>query len=140
MPGYVTHYIFGRDIYDHLKDSLLKQNLYINRAVYSLGQQGPDHRDAEQPGEQQFAADPGVVLVGGPGQPGEAGREALAQLLAHVLADLGAVGGAQHAVDDLVAVRLLDRAHRADRAVEQVLGRTVQQFEHVAPDRLGDGL
>lgn len=41
MPGYVTHYIFGRDIYDHLKDSLLKQNLYINRAVYSLGQQGP---------------------------------------------------------------------------------------------------
>lgn len=42
MPGYVTHYIFGRDIYDHLKDSLLKQNLYINRAVYSLGQQGPD--------------------------------------------------------------------------------------------------
>lgn len=42
MPGYVTHYIFGREIYDRLKDSAFKQNLYDNRAVYALGQQGPD--------------------------------------------------------------------------------------------------
>lgn len=42
MPGYVTHYIFGKDIYDQMRDSSFKQNIYRNRAVYSLGQQGPD--------------------------------------------------------------------------------------------------
>lgn len=42
MPGYVTHYIFGREIYQALTDPVLKKNLYNNRAVYSLGNQGPD--------------------------------------------------------------------------------------------------
>ena len=33
MPGYVTHYIFGRDMYEKLNDPVLKNNLYKNRAV-----------------------------------------------------------------------------------------------------------
>ena len=37
MPGYVTHYIFGRDMYEKLNDPVLKNNLYKNRAVYALG-------------------------------------------------------------------------------------------------------
>ena len=41
MPGYVTHYIFGRDMYEKLNDPVLKNNLYKNRAVYALGHQGP---------------------------------------------------------------------------------------------------
>ena len=28
MPGYVTHYIFGRDMYEKLSDPVLKNNLY----------------------------------------------------------------------------------------------------------------
>ena len=28
MPGYVTHYIFGRDMYEKLNDPVLKNNLY----------------------------------------------------------------------------------------------------------------
>ena len=39
MPGYVTHYIFGRDMYEKLNDPVLKNNLYKNRAVYALGHQ-----------------------------------------------------------------------------------------------------
>ena len=39
MPGYVTHYIFGRDMYEKLNDPFLKNYLYINRAVYALGLQ-----------------------------------------------------------------------------------------------------
>lgn len=42
MPGYVTHYIFARDMYQKLTDPTLKSNLYKNRAVYALGHQGPD--------------------------------------------------------------------------------------------------
>ena len=42
MPGYVTHYIFGRDMHEKLTDPVLKKNLYDNRAVYILGHQGPD--------------------------------------------------------------------------------------------------
>ena len=30
MPGYVTHYIFGRDMYEKLNDPVLKNNLYKN--------------------------------------------------------------------------------------------------------------
>lgn len=40
MPGYVTHYIFGRDMYEKLNDPVLKNNLYKNRAVYALGHPG----------------------------------------------------------------------------------------------------
>lgn len=42
MPGFVTHYIFGRETYHNLSSRTLKKNLYENRAAYSLGQQGPD--------------------------------------------------------------------------------------------------
>lgn len=42
MPGYVTHYIFARDMYERSDDPVLRKNLYKNRAVYSLGHQGPD--------------------------------------------------------------------------------------------------
>ncbi len=39
MPGYVTHYIFGREVYHNLKNNSLKKNLYYNRAAYGLGLQ-----------------------------------------------------------------------------------------------------
>lgn len=42
MPGFTTHYIFGRDVYHKLTDISLKKNLYRNRAVYGFGLQGPD--------------------------------------------------------------------------------------------------
>lgn len=42
MPGFVTHYLFGRDAYQKLPDSALKENILKNHAVYTLGQQGPD--------------------------------------------------------------------------------------------------
>ena len=42
MPGDVTHYIFGREVYHNLKNNSLKKNLYYNRAAYGLGLQGPD--------------------------------------------------------------------------------------------------
>ena len=42
MPGYVTHYIFGREVYHNLKNNSLKKNLYYNRTAYGLGLQGPD--------------------------------------------------------------------------------------------------
>lgn len=42
MPGFVTHYIWGKDAYHRLKDSPLKKNLYFNRAAFGLGLQGPD--------------------------------------------------------------------------------------------------
>ena len=35
MPGYVTHYIFGREVYHNLKNNSLKKNLYYNRAAYA---------------------------------------------------------------------------------------------------------
>lgn len=42
MPGFVTHYIFGRETYRKLKCNPQKKNLYYNRAAYALGLQGPD--------------------------------------------------------------------------------------------------
>lgn len=42
MPGFVTHYIFGRETYRKLKNHPQKKNLYYNRAAYGLGLQGPD--------------------------------------------------------------------------------------------------
>lgn len=42
MPGFVTHYIWGREAYYRLKPSPLKKNLYHNRAAFGLGLQGPD--------------------------------------------------------------------------------------------------
>lgn len=42
MPGFVTHYIFGRETYHKLKLTQQKRNLYDNRAAYGLGLQGPD--------------------------------------------------------------------------------------------------
>lgn len=42
MPGFVTHYIFGRETCRKLENSAWKKNLATNRAAYWLGQQGPD--------------------------------------------------------------------------------------------------
>lgn len=42
MPGFVTHYIFGRETYHKLTCRSQKKNLYDNRAAYGLGLQGPD--------------------------------------------------------------------------------------------------
>lgn len=42
MPGFVTHYLFGRDMYHQLKKPSLRSNLYQNRSAYGLGLQGPD--------------------------------------------------------------------------------------------------
>lgn len=42
MPGFVTHYLFGRDMYHKLKNAPLRSNLYHNRGAYGLGLQGPD--------------------------------------------------------------------------------------------------
>lgn len=42
MPGFVTHYIFGRETYRMLSSASQKENLYRHRAAYGLGLQGPD--------------------------------------------------------------------------------------------------
>ena len=42
MPGFVSHYIFGREAFHKLPHSSLRKNLYHNRAAYGLGLQGPD--------------------------------------------------------------------------------------------------
>lgn len=42
MPGFVTHYIFGREAYHKLTCCSQKKNLYDNRAAFGLGLQGPD--------------------------------------------------------------------------------------------------
>lgn len=42
MPGFATHYVFGREAYQKLRPSSLKKNLYKNRGAYGLGLQGPD--------------------------------------------------------------------------------------------------
>lgn len=42
MPGFVTHYIFGKETYRRLRQQDQKRNLYNNRAAYGLGLQGPD--------------------------------------------------------------------------------------------------
>lgn len=42
MPGFVTHYIFGRETYHQIKCKELKNNLFRNRGAYGLGLQGPD--------------------------------------------------------------------------------------------------
>lgn len=42
MPGFVTHYLFGRETYCKLKNNPQKKNLHRNRAAYGLGLQGPD--------------------------------------------------------------------------------------------------
>lgn len=42
MPGFVTHYIFGRETCRKLRHTPQKKNLYYNRAAYALGLQGPD--------------------------------------------------------------------------------------------------
>lgn len=42
MPGFVTHYLFGRDAYRRLTSPAFKKDIIQNHAAYSLGQQGPD--------------------------------------------------------------------------------------------------
>lgn len=42
MPGFVTHYLFGRDVYHKIANPSLKKTIYDNRGAYGLGLQGPD--------------------------------------------------------------------------------------------------
>lgn len=42
MPGFTTHYLFGRNTYKHLDDIPLKKTLRKYHAAYSIGLQGPD--------------------------------------------------------------------------------------------------
>lgn len=41
MPGFVTHYLFGEEIYHQLKCNSQKKNLSYNRSAYAFGLQGP---------------------------------------------------------------------------------------------------
>lgn len=42
MPGYMTHYIFGKQEYKKLSENELKKAVRENRNVFNLGLQGPD--------------------------------------------------------------------------------------------------
>ncbi len=42
MPGFTTHYLFGRNTYRQLNHNVLKQIIHSHHAAYSLGLQGPD--------------------------------------------------------------------------------------------------
>lgn len=42
MPGYMTHYIFGKLEYKKLQSATVKKNINHNMNVYHLGLQGPD--------------------------------------------------------------------------------------------------
>lgn len=42
MPGFTTHYLFGRNAYQKLARLPLKEAIRIHHAAYSLGLQGPD--------------------------------------------------------------------------------------------------
>ena len=36
MPGFVTHYLFGEEIYHQLKCNSQKKNLFYNRSAYAV--------------------------------------------------------------------------------------------------------
>lgn len=42
MPGFTTHYLFGQQTYQLIRDSDLKQTIQKNHTVFCLGLQGPD--------------------------------------------------------------------------------------------------
>jgi hypothetical protein len=42
MPGFVTHYIFGKETCHHITNITLQENISQHQAVYNLGLQGPD--------------------------------------------------------------------------------------------------
>ncbi len=42
MPGYMTHYIFGREEYKKIPSEEIREAIRRNRTVYNLGLQGPD--------------------------------------------------------------------------------------------------
>lgn len=42
MPGFVTHYLYGVDVYKSLNNSALKEIIHSYPAAYKLGLQGPD--------------------------------------------------------------------------------------------------
>ncbi|WP_455714829.1 zinc dependent phospholipase C family protein [Anaerosporobacter sp.] len=42
MPAFITHYLFGVDMYQTLTNKVLKSVLYHNQNAYKLGLQGPD--------------------------------------------------------------------------------------------------
>ena len=42
MPGFTTHYLFGQQTYQSIRDSGLKKAIQKNHTAFSLGLQGPD--------------------------------------------------------------------------------------------------
>lgn len=42
MPGFTTHYLFGQQTYQLLRNSALKQTIQKNHTAFCLGLQGPD--------------------------------------------------------------------------------------------------
>lgn len=42
MPGFTTHYLFGQQTYQLIRNSPLKQTIQKNHTVFCLGLQGPD--------------------------------------------------------------------------------------------------
>lgn len=42
MPGFTTHYLFGQQTYQTIRNSSLKQTIQKNHTVFCLGLQGPD--------------------------------------------------------------------------------------------------
>lgn len=42
MPGFVTHYLFGRETIKQVNNPQLKKLIFNNRCAYALGLQGPD--------------------------------------------------------------------------------------------------
>ncbi|MDC7301244.1 zinc dependent phospholipase C family protein [Agathobacter ruminis] len=42
MPGFVTHYLFGVNVFQGLPNGSIKKNLRKNHAAFALGLQGPD--------------------------------------------------------------------------------------------------
>ena len=42
MPGFVTHYLFGVNVFQGLPNGSIKNNLRKNHAAFALGLQGPD--------------------------------------------------------------------------------------------------
>lgn len=42
MPGFTTHYLFGINTYQSLKNDSLKKTIFDHHAAFSLGLQGPD--------------------------------------------------------------------------------------------------
>lgn len=69
MPGFVTHYLFGRDTYHKLSHTAFKSNLYQNRKAYGLGLQGPDLFFYYLPSYLLHRCNPGAIAHDGASGP-----------------------------------------------------------------------